>query len=259
MTAENRVRETRSNIKVDWEGPAEPGLISIVTVVRNDRDGLRRTLESLDQQTYRVFEHVVVDGASTDGSLELLRTRKSDQMTWQSEPDSGIADAFNKGLARARGAWIQFLNAGDTFLDEEGLGAMAILLNAPAIVSAFARMGEKTIPKRPPESGDPLRRRALISHQASFTPRQVFEECGGFDRELSVRMDYEFWLRALSRYPLIFVDRILIEYRGGGNSAREMAGFHREERIANLRHLEHPAGPNLRAWLRPLWLKVSGG
>jgi glycosyltransferase involved in cell wall biosynthesis len=237
---------------------AASGLISIVTIVRNDRDGLRRTLDSLEAQTCRDFEHVVVDGASTDGTVELLRQRQTAGMRWRSEPDGGIADAFNRGLARARGEWIQFLNAGDRYVDEHGLAAMTAHLRQPGIVTAFARFGDTTIPRRVPRPGDPLRRRALISHQASFTARTVFAERGGFDTGLRIRMDYDFWLRVLPHYPLTFVDRILVECSGGGISGTDRAGFHCEERIANRRHLPHPGTANLRAWLRPWWLLLKG-
>ena len=244
--------------RIVWEHPAEPGLISVVTIVRNDREGLRRTLDSLDAQTYRGFETIVVDGASTDGTVELLIGRPAEHLRWRSAPDGGIADAFNRGLARTRGAWIQFLNAGDRYRDASGLAEMAAHLRQPGVVTAFADMGDRTIPRRAPRPRDPLRRRALISHQASFTSRTVFAAHGGFDPALRVRMDYEFWLRVLPHHPLRFVDRVLIEFSSGGNSQRDRAGFHREERIANRRHLAHPTGPNLRAHLRPLWLMLKG-
>ena len=97
-----------------------------------------------------------------------------------------------------------------------------------------------------------------MTDRNSFTHRRVFEECGGFDPQFEVRMDYEFWLRVLPRYRWAFIDRVLIEFSGGGASHHQMATFHREERIANRRHLAHPATANLRAYLRPLWLKITG-
>ncbi len=238
--------------------PAEASLISIITIVRDDRDGLRRTLDSLDAQTHRDFEHVVVDGGSTDGTVELLRQRPSAGRYWRSEPDGGIADGFNRGLQRASGRWIQFLNAGDAYLDEHGLATMATHLRQPGVVTAFARLGDKTIPRRTPRPRDPLRRLALISHQASFTARSIFAERGAFDTGFRIRMDYEFWLRVLPHYPLTFVDQVLVECSGGGISATDRAGFHREEQIANSRHLPHPGFSNLRARLRPWWLLVKG-
>ncbi len=243
---------------IEWERPAEFGLVSVVTIVRNDQDGLARTLDSVAAQTFREVEHVVVDGASTDGGLELLRERASRQLHSISEPDDGISDAFNKGLARTRGEWIQFLNAGDTYVDESSLEAMARHLGAFEILTGFARMDAKTIPARLLKSDDPLRRRALISHQATLTNRRVFAEHGGFDASLRSRMDYEFWLRVLPHCTMRFVDDVFAEFCSGGNSS-DMTWFHREERLANRRHLEHPMIANTLATLRPFWLKVVEG
>lgn len=238
--------------------PAEPGLISVVTIVRNDRDGLRRTLDSLDAQTYRDFEHVVIDGASTDGTVELLRERPSVRTSWRSEPDGGIADALNRGLERARGEWIQFLNAGDRYVDERGPAALAPHLRQPGIGTAFARLGDETIPRRAPRPRDPLWRRASISHQATFTARRIFAADGGFDTSLRTRMDDEFWLRVMPHHAITFADRALVEFDGGGISATDRDGFHREERIANRRHLPRPGVANMRTRLRPLWLRLKG-
>lgn len=233
----------------------EVGLVSVVTIVRNDRDGLARTLDSVAAQTFPEVEHVVVDGASTDGGVELLRERSSRRLHSVSEPDDGISDAFNKGLARTRGEWVQFLNAGDTYVGERSLEAMARHLGDFDILTGFARMEDKTIPARALQPDDPLRRRALISHQATLTHRRVFAEHGGFDVNLRARMDYEFWLRVLPRCTMTFVDGVFAEFRSGGNSS-DMTWFHREERIANRRHLEYPMVANTLATLRPLWLKV---
>lgn len=248
----------RSSIpRIRWERGAEPGLISVVTVARNDRRGLLRTLESLQAQDHGRCEHIVIDGDSTDGTTDLLRAWKSDALRWQSEPDGGIADAFNRGLLRARGEWIQFLNAGDTYSGPSALGAMAEHLETPGIVTGFSRVGESTIPERVLTGSDILRRRALISHQATLTHRQIFFDRGGFDTGFRVRMDYEFWLRVLPRYPFTFIDEVFVEYRGGGVSERQRKAFHREERLANRRHLRSPAGANLKVFLRPLWFKIN--
>src|SRR6187549_3141778 len=92
-------------------------LISVVTVVKNDRAGLTATLESVRTQRFTDFEHVIVDGASTDGGVEVARAHPAPNARLVSEPDAGISDAFNKGLRLSTGTWLNFLNAGDTFLD----------------------------------------------------------------------------------------------------------------------------------------------
>lgn len=96
--------------------------ITIVTVNRNDADGLARTLASVRGQSRRAFEHLIVDGASTDRSLEVLRSCAAENyLAWVSEPDKGVYDAMNKALVLAKGDYVLFLNAGDVFHDERSL------------------------------------------------------------------------------------------------------------------------------------------
>lgn len=96
-------------------------LISVITVTFNCRELLPQTLESVRQQTLPDVEHIIVDGASTDGTRELIAENKGRAGAWISEPDKGIYDAMNKGLRMARGRYVLFLNAGDTFYAEDTL------------------------------------------------------------------------------------------------------------------------------------------
>lgn len=98
--------------------------ISIITATRNAAATLPRTLKSVSEQTCRNFEHIIIDGASTDGSLELIKNYAAEQdvpVTVVSEPDQGLYDALNKGYDRARGTYLLFLNAGDTFHSSDTL------------------------------------------------------------------------------------------------------------------------------------------
>ena len=100
--------------------PAAPK-VSFVTVNRNQATGLAKTLDSVRAQTFRDFEHIVIDGGSTDGSADLLRVRADGLAYWVSEPDNGIYNAMNKGLQRASGRWVLFLNGGDRLADHSTL------------------------------------------------------------------------------------------------------------------------------------------
>lgn len=91
--------------------------ISVVTIGRNDRDALATTIASVIGQTYPAIEYIVVDGASTDGSVDLIRQHASAIAHWISEPDRGIYDAINKGARLATGEWVIFMNAGDAFAE----------------------------------------------------------------------------------------------------------------------------------------------
>ena len=96
-------------------------LISIVTVVWNAKDLIERTILSVLGQTYNEVEFIVIDGGSTDGTLDVVRRYDTKIDYWTSEPDKGIYDAMNKGVDRAGGEWVLFLNAGDVFCDSEVL------------------------------------------------------------------------------------------------------------------------------------------
>lgn len=95
--------------------------ISVVTVCYNCKDELQKTLDSVLSQTYGEVEYVIVDGGSTDGSLEMLRQHSASIHKLISEPDDGIYDAMNKGIRAATGEWIIFMNAGDIFADSDSL------------------------------------------------------------------------------------------------------------------------------------------
>lgn len=94
-------------------------MVSVVTVVFNGKDLIERTLKNVLSQDYANIEYIVIDGGSTDGTLEILRQYQSRLAYFCSEPDRGIYDAMNKGIAVASGAWINFMNAGDEFWSVE--------------------------------------------------------------------------------------------------------------------------------------------
>jgi len=227
-------------------------LISIVTIVKNDRPGLIATLDSVRAQRFIDVEHVVVDGASTDGSADVVRARVAagEISRFVSERDAGISDAFNKGRALARGQWLNFLNAGDALLDPGVLERVAARMPCADIVTGYSVTAGVRSPPYPVGNQERLPRRAWISHQASFIHRRVFEACGGFDPRFRVRMDYEFWLRALPRFSYVFMDEPLVDLAPGGASTRLRREFFEEEFAANRMHLTFAFIANLRVRAR---------
>lgn len=95
--------------------------LSIITICYNNIEGLKATMESILSQTFKDFEWIVIDGGSTDGSKELLEKNNTHIAYWVSEPDRGIYHAMNKGIARAKGDFCQFLNSGDYFIEADTL------------------------------------------------------------------------------------------------------------------------------------------
>ena len=178
--------------------PDAPGpLVSIITPVRNAAATLERTLSSVLAQNYPAIETVVVDGASTDGTLDILRRHDRDLDCWISEPDDGISDAFNKGIALASGEIMGILNADDWYEP----GAIA------AVVDAFARSGAGAVcgalqywngPKRGMvffSNPDNLRLESTVNHPTLFVQRAVYRQFGLFQTRYRFAMDYDLILR----------------------------------------------------------------
>ena len=88
-------------------------ILSIITINYNNSDGLQRTIESVLSQTWTDFEWIVIDGGSTDGSLDIIKKHASHFSFWCSEPDTGIYNAMNKGITHAKGEYLNFMNSGD--------------------------------------------------------------------------------------------------------------------------------------------------
>lgn len=95
--------------------------ITIVTVTYNAENSLESTIQSIINQTYPNIEYIVIDGGSTDKTVDIIKKYKSNIDYWVSEPDEGIYDAMNKGISKATGEWINFMNAGDSFIDNNVL------------------------------------------------------------------------------------------------------------------------------------------
>ena len=214
---------------------------SVITVVKNNRAGLKKTAQSVLCQSYKNFEYIVIDGQSIDGTLEELDIL-SQHATCLSEADSGISDAFNKGLKLAQGEWINFLNAGDTFARASILDEVAAIINQNThykIVTGFSKFGSKTIPKRLFQNSEPLHIKAMLSHQASFIQRPVFNEVGFFDLTFKIRMDYDLWLRILQKYEFYLTPNIWVEYNNRGISSQDenLELFFKEGKYANEKNL----------------------
>ena len=175
--------------------------LTIVTISFNAGEALRRTIESVNGQNYPLIEHVFVDGGSTDGSVELIRSLARREARWVSEPDEGIADAFNKGTRNARGDYICYLNAGDTFAADDVLSRVAAHIRSSEGDADYIYYGdfisvsggvERT--HRTSSAIDDFAWDNPINHQSAFIPRQL-ATAFPYDNRLTLGMDYDLWLR----------------------------------------------------------------
>ncbi len=185
----------------DKTGQGAP-LVGVVTIVKNGADVLERTIQSVAGQRYPDFDYVVIDGGSSDSSLDIIKRHEKSIASWISEPDRGIGDAFNKGVARSRGKWIIFMNAGDYFVDSHVLLKFSEVLRESGrfdIVHGRVLQVDKT-GKCYRTVGGPLNQRKFkfhmsVPHQAIFHNRAFFDCYGLFDTSLKMAMDYELLTR----------------------------------------------------------------
>jgi len=196
---------------------AQP-LVSIVTPSLQQGRFLEATLRSVAGQDYRRVEHIVVDGGSTDETLEVLE--RHPEVRWISEPDDGQADAINKGFAMAGGEILAWLNADDVYLP----GAISAAVDALALSGAALVYGGwqqiddegrtlREVPVRPFDYRELLEGRNLIAQPAAFFTREAFDAVGGLDRSFRYAMDYELWLR-LGKYGEVrTIERPLAAFR----------------------------------------------
>jgi glycosyltransferase involved in cell wall biosynthesis len=189
---------------------------SIITVCRNPGEALQTTLASLWSQTYAGIEHIVIDGVSTDGTLEFLRRQKEKIAILISEPDKGIYDAMNKGVQQARGEYIFFLNAGDTFFDQTTLALVAeTLVSDPVDIlygdAYIIDSVEKGYVRRHDQVDKVYLVTNTITHQAVFAKRKLFQEVGLFDLRFNIKADHDWIVRCWNAgktflyFPLTFV------------------------------------------------------
>jgi glycosyltransferase involved in cell wall biosynthesis len=226
-------RRVSGVLRAKNDGP----VITIITIVRNDEANLDSTIQSVLSQTYTNIEYIIIDGASTDGSLDSIKKYEDRIDYWLSEPDDGISDAFNKGLSLSRGDWVIFLNSADTFPKPDTLARMAVHFSKSRIITGFAWTGRKLLPKRKLENEEPLPVRSMIAHQASIVHRSIFQTYGDFDKQFAVRMDYDFWLRVLRHETFYFLDEVLVNFAEGGRSGSNVRRYFIEEYRANKKNL----------------------
>ncbi|MFB0833962.1 glycosyltransferase [Arthrobacter halodurans] len=181
-------------------------LFSVITITRNDLAGLRTTTDSVHRQSLQDFEHIVVDGASEDGTVEWLSQNLSlnPKVSWKSEHDTGIFNAMNKGAKLARGRLLVFMNSGDVFQGDDDLAFVASDWNRTAWTWAFGEMnyvdGAGRHQGATNQTASSARHRALglafAPHQSTYMQTKFFRELGGFDEKFMFACDQELAIRA---------------------------------------------------------------
>lgn len=230
--------------------------VSVITVTYNSADTIEECIRSVALQTHPAIEHIIVDGLSTDGTLAKVENLRGSVSHLVSEPDQGIYDAMNKGLALASGDIICYLNSDDFYADKEVISNVVHLLEAHHVDSVYADI-DYVDRKRPGHiirkwrSGEYHRENFyngwMPPHPAFFVKSGIYKKFGGYRVEQDIAADYELMLRFLFRHNVscAYLPKVVVKMRTGGVSNGSFLSLVRQ----NIQ--------NRRAWkinnLRPRW------
>jgi glycosyltransferase involved in cell wall biosynthesis len=182
--------------------------LSIITINYNNLDGLQRTVESVVNQTWQELEYIVIDGGSKDGSAEYIESQSEHIDYWVSEPDKGIYNAMNKGIVKATGEYLFFLNSGDHFFSntvlEENYDKIA---DYDLIYFNIVNLREKnsytiTYPEHLSFSFFYL---GTLCHQSTFIKKELFDQLGLYDENLKLVSDWKFFILALFKFNCTYL------------------------------------------------------
>jgi glycosyltransferase involved in cell wall biosynthesis len=221
----------------------QPADISVITVCYNAVANIERCVRSVVQQSYPHIEYIVIDGGSSDGTLGVLEKYRDRIAVLVSEPDGGIYPAMNKGLARATGDLVYFINADDYLVDERVIADVVAYVKTHAAGDVYygsieLRQAGGTIgvyaPEGPQKAAE-IMVCGCLPHQATFARRQVFERTGPFNESYRYHADYDWFLKVIADpgIQLVRIPRVVASYRLGGASSHLAQGQPEAYRIQN--------------------------
>lgn len=223
--------------------------LSIITINRNHATGLEKTLQSVAAQTFREFEYIVIDGASTDGSVEVIGkyVSKFAHLKWISEPDSGIYIAMNKGLRMASGEYIQILNSGDCLATPDVTEKMLDELEKAGNPSILYGNMVKCFPdgrqlKDKCFAGQEITLLGMftgtLNHDPAYIRRELFEKYGYYDERLKIVSDWKWYLQSIilgdEKPQYVDVDVTLFDMTGISETNSELTKRERKQVLEQL-------------------------
>ncbi|HUQ47297.1 MAG TPA: glycosyltransferase family 2 protein [Gemmatimonadaceae bacterium] len=221
-------------------GSVEQPLVSVITVVYNGAEHLAETIRAVAEQSYPNIEHILIDGASTDGSLDIIRANDATLGYWISEPDIGIYDAMNKGVGLVTDpkSYIIFANSDDKLHSPNAISDAVAAGKGEDLVYGRMMLGDGNISAVVGNAvgGDDLARQT-ICHPSTLVRRAVFDRVGRFDTSYRVAADYDHVVRCFL-FPVTtrFVDVIVSDMAMGGVSEANFMESCRERKEVVRRH-----------------------
>jgi len=207
--------------------------ISIITVVLNNKHYIEDCIQSVVGQTYPDFEYIIVDGGSTDGTIEIIRKYEKYISKWISEPDCGIYDAMNKGIELASGDVVGILNSDDFYSASDVIGQVMDEFESKGVDSVFADLvyvkrdkPDEVIRYYQSSNFHPQKFAYgwMPAHPTFFVKRCCYERYGHFKTDYKIAADYELLVRFLSKHKVSFsyIPRVIIKMRSGGVSTKNI-------------------------------------
>jgi glycosyltransferase involved in cell wall biosynthesis len=216
-------------------------LISVVTACYNSATTLSGALNSVLNQKYNELEHIVIDGASTDHTRDILEARPQGQLRWSSEPDQGIYDALNKGIALATGDIVGFLHADDVYAGTDVLAHVARAFEDPAVHAVYGDLQYVSKDNlnnviRHWRAGEfkpaLLKRGWMPPHPSLYVRRECYARIGGFDIKYAIAADYYSILQLFSQpeFNAVYIPEVFVKMRVGGASNRSLKNIIQKSR-----------------------------
>ena len=209
--------------------------ITIIVACLNNAKTILQTIDSVANQTYPNAELIVIDGGSSDGSVDLLKENSEKITYWISEPDKGIYNAWNKGLDRATGDWICFLGADDFLWDDQSLEDMSRTLSSISCdrYVAYGQVMLLTKESQPlysigkpwPKVKKQFAKFMSIPHPGLMHRHELFKKNGNFDESFRIAGDYELLLRELKISDATYIPKLMVGVRQGGVSCNLSHSF----------------------------------
>ena len=211
-------------------------LFSVITVSFNSEKTIKRTIESLLNQSFQNFEYIIIDGKSTDKTLEIIKSfekefkEKEIHFTWISEKDKGIYDAFNKGVIKATGKWVSFLGSDDFYLanalENYSKEILKLKQDVDLVYSNVEVKDRKVI--RDVWSWNTFRKKMEIAHVGAFHNKEYFKKYGLFNETYKIAGDYELLLRANKNLKTHWFDKLTAVMEDGGISNDNIIEVYKE-------------------------------
>lgn len=223
--------------------------ISVITPVFNGAEFIADCIESVQAQDYPNIEHLIIDGGSTDGTIDIVN---SYGVKYTSEPDAGIYDAFNKGVRCATGEIVHILNSDDLYADSKAVSSVIshMELNSLDLCHGYAeQFNENNIVVK--KIGNHVNKKELlkkmrVAHPSTFVAKSVYNRYGSFSVGFKIAADHDFLLRVWEKVEIGFIPRTIVKMRIGGISTTQFVQSYRESMACAIINGQNPFNAYMR-------------